>query len=410
MGAVGFVPELPSCDTAGTIAANVTLLQLCWWSLTLLTSACRHKENNVIKRLVLVLLLLAVLFGAIFGWKYLQMQQQMAGRGGPPPAVVSTRTVMRESWQPALKAVGSIAPVRGVVISAEVPGVIRKIHFDSSDRVSDGELLVEFDIEVDLAELAALRADRRLAEITRDRLARIVTQNLGSRSDLDEAQAALDHADAEIAAKEAMIRKKAVRAPFAGELGIRRINPGQYLQEGDTIADLVALDPVYAEYALPERFLAELVAGQPVTVRVQSYPDRVFEGKIYAVSPYVQPASRSVVVRALIANPDRQLRPGMFAEVETLQSVREDVLTLPERAVTYNTYGESVFVVEEADGGRTVRLVQIETGDVRNGRIEIKRGLEAGIEVVSDGHNKLRNGQSISIDNSVDPDATDPRA
>jgi membrane fusion protein (multidrug efflux system) len=207
-----------------------------------------------------------------------------------------------------------------------------------------------------------------------------------------------------------MIRKKAVRAPFAGELGIRRINPGLYLKEGDTITDIVALDPVWAEYALPERFLAELAPGQSVIVRVQSYPDRVFEGKVHAISPNVQAASRSVLVRALMANPDRQLRPGMFAEVETLQPVREDVLTLPERAVTYNTYGESVFVVEEADGGPTVRLVQIETGDVRNGRVEIKRGLEAGTEVVSDGHNKLRNGQSIVIDNSVDPDAADPRA
>ena len=362
------------------------------------------------KRLVLVLLGLAVLFGAIFGWKYLQMQQQMANRGGPPPAVVSTRPVTRDSWQPALKAVGSIAPVRGVVIAAEVPGVIRKIHFDSSDRVPDGQLLVELDSEVDLAELAALRADRRLAEITRDRFARISTQNLGSRSDLDEAQATLDRVDAEIAAKEAMIRKKAVRAPFAGELGIRRINPGHYLKEGDTVTEIVALDPVYAEYTLPERFLSELGPGQPVIVRVQSYPGRVFAGKIHAISPNVQVASRSVVVRALIANPDRELRPGMFAEVETLQAVRENILTLPERAVTYNTYGESVFVVEETDGGHTVRLTQIETGEVRDGRVEIKSGLEAGTEVVSDGHNKLRNGQSIIIDNSVDPDAADPRA
>ena len=362
------------------------------------------------KRLVLVLLLLAVLFGAIFGWKYLQTQQEMASRGGPPPAVVSTRTVTRENWQPTLKAVGSITPVRGVVISAEVPGVIRKIHFDSSDRVPDGELLVELDTQVDVAELAALRADRRLAEITRDRFARISTQNLGSRSDLDEAQATLDRVDAEIAAKEAMIRKKAVRAPFAGELGIRRINPGQYLKEGDTVTEIVALDPVYAEYALPERFLADLAPDQTVTVRVQTYPDRVFEGKVYAISPNVEAASRSVVVRALITNPDRQLRPGMFAEVETLQALREDVLTVPERAVTYNTYGESVFIVEEADGSHTVRLVQIETGDVQNGRVEIKRGLEAGTEVVSDGHNKLRNGQSIIIDNSVDPDAAEPRA
>lgn len=389
------------------------MLPLCWQRPRLLTLAYYHNENsgnNVIKRLVLVLLLLTVLFGAIFGWKYLQMQQQMTSRGASPPAAVSTRTVMRESWQPTLKAVGSITPVRGVVISAELSGVIRKIHFDSSERVPVGELLIELDVEVDLAELAALRADRRLAEITRDRFARISTQNLGSRSDLDQAQASLERVDAEIVASQAMIQKKVVRAPFAGELGIRRINPGQYLKEGDTIVELVALDPVYAEYALPERFLAQLTPGQSVVVRVQSYPERVFEGEIHAISPNVLAASRSVVVRALIANPDRQLRPGMFADVETLQSVRENVLTLPERAVTYNTYGESVFVVEQADGGRTVRLVQIETGDVRNGRVEIRSGLELGTEVVSDGHNKLRNGQSINIDNSVDADATDPRA
>lgn len=367
-------------------------------------------ESNVIKRLVLVVLLIAVLFGAVFGWKYLQMQQQKTSRGAPPPAVVSTRLVKSESWQPALQAVGTITPVQGVVISAEVAGVIRKIHFDSSDPVSNGKLLIELDIEVDMAELAALRADRRLAEITRDRFAKISTQNLGSRADLDVAQATLERVDAEIVAMQAMMQKKSVRAPFAGELGIRRINPGQYLKEGDTIAELVALDPVYAEYTLPERFLAQLVAGQTVVVRVQSYPDRAFEGQIHAISPNVEAASRSVVVRALISNPDRQLRPGMFAEVETLQPFRENVLTLPERAVTYNSYGESVFVAEQANGSRTARLVQIETGDVRNGRVEIRNGLEVGTEVVSDGHNKLRNGQAINIDNSVDPDAADPRA
>ncbi|MGI9233667.1 MAG: efflux RND transporter periplasmic adaptor subunit [Woeseiaceae bacterium] len=364
----------------------------------------------MIKRLLLVLVLLAVLFGAIFGVKYLSTQQEMAQRNNEPVAVVSTRNVMRESWQPTLKAVGSIAPTRGVIISAEVSGVIRKIHFDSGDAVPAGELLVELDVEVDVAELAALRADRRLAEITRDRFARISTQNLGSRSDLDEAQASLDRVDAEIAAKEAMIRRKAVRAPFAGELGIRRINPGQYLAPGDTVSGIVALDPVYAEYSLPERFLGELQPGQAVVVRVQAYPDRVFEGKIHAISPNVEVTSRSVVVRALFSNPDRALRPGMYAEVETLQALRENVLTLPERAVTYNAYGESVFVVDSVDGGQTVRLVQVEIGEVSKGRVEITRGLEAGSEVVTDGHNKLHNGQSIVIDNSVDPEAADPRA
>ena len=363
----------------------------------------------MIKRLAVVLVFLALVFGGVFGWKYLQMQKQAAANAGPPPAVVSTRRVAGERWQPTLEAIGSIMPTRGVVVSAEVPGIVREIYFDSGQHVDEGELLVELDVDVDKAELDALQADRRIAEITRNRLSQIVSDNLGSRSDLDEAQAKLDRTEAEIAAKQAMIRKKSIRTPFAGELGIRIINPGQYLAPGDEIVQLVGLDPIYAEYSLPERHLSELHVGQKVSVKVQAYPDTVFEGSIHAISPSIQTASRSVRIRALIENADRRLRPGMFAEVDTLLEERDRVLTLPERAVTYNPYGESVFVVIETDGTKTVELTQIKTGQVRDGRVEIISGLDDGTEVVSDGHNKLRNGQAISVDNSVDPDALNPR-
>jgi membrane fusion protein (multidrug efflux system) len=363
----------------------------------------------LIKRLAVVLVFLALVFGGVFGWKYLQTQKQAAANAGPPAAVVSTRPVTGERWQPTLEAIGSITPTRGVVVSAEVPGIVREIYFDSGQPVDEGELLVELDVDVDRAELDALQADRRIAEITRNRLSQIVSDNLGSRSDLDEAQAKLDRTEAEIAAKQAMIRKKSIRTPFAGELGIRIINPGQYLAPGDEIVQLVGLDPIYAEFSLPERHLSELYDGQKVIVRVQAYPDAVFEGSIHAISPSIQTASRSVRIRALIDNPDRRLRPGMFAEVDTLLEERDRVLTLPERAVTYNPYGESVFVVSETDGTKTVELTQIKTGQVRDGRVEIISGLDEGTEVVSDGHNKLRNGQAISVDNSVDPDALNPR-
>ena len=363
----------------------------------------------LIKKLIIVVALLAIVFGSIFGWKYWQNMRQQASAGAPPAAVVSTRTVESEQWQPALEAIGTITPTRGVVVAAEVPGIVQKIHFDSGRRVEGGALLVELDVAVDIAELQALQADRRLAEITRDRIRQVVSDNLGSRSDLDQAQAELDRAEAQIAAKQAMIRKKSIRAPFAGELGIRQINPGAYLGPGDPVVDLVALDPIFAEYSLPERHLGQISDGQRVTLRVQAYPDTVFEGRIDAISPSVQPASRSVRIRALVDNPDQKLRPGMFAEVETHLPVKNDVLTLPERAVTYNPYGESVFVVEDSEGSKTVTLTQIETGGVRDGRVEILSGLDAGTEVVSDGHNKLRNGQPITIDNSVDPDAQDPR-
>lgn len=362
------------------------------------------------KRLLLVIALLALVFGSVFGWKYWQNTQQAAGSGPPPAAVVSTRTVASEQWQPTLRAVGSITPTRGVVVAAEVPGVIREIHFDSGNRVQAGDLLIELDVAVDLAELEALKADRKLAEITRDRIRKVLSDNLASRSDFDEAQAELDRAEAQIAAKQAMIRKKAIRAPFDGELGIRQVNPGGFLAAGDPVVELVDLDPIYAEYSLPERYLAQIEDGQRVTLRVQAEPETVFEGVIVAISPSIQPASRSVRIRALLDNPDRLLRPGMFAEVETHLPAKNDVLTLPERAVTYNPYGESVFVVEDSDGSKTVTLTQIETGGVRDGRVEVLSGLEEGTEVVSDGHNKLRNGQKITIDNSVDPDAQDPRS
>ena len=363
----------------------------------------------MIKRLAVVLAFLALVFGGVFGWKYLQMQNQAAANAGPPAAIVSTRLVTGERWQPTLEAIGSIMPTRGVVVSAEVPGIVREIYFDSGQHIDEGELLIELDVDVDKAELDALQADRRLAEITRNRLSQIVSDNLGSRSDLDEAQAKLDRTEAEIAAKQAMIRKKSIRTPFAGELGIRIINPGQYLAPGDEIVQLVGLDPIYAEYSLPERHLSELHVGQKVSVKVQAYPDTVFEGSIHAISPSIQTASRSVRIRALIENADRRLRPGMFAEVDTLLEERDRVLTLPERAVTYNPYGESVFVVNEAEGTKTVALTQIKTGQVRDGRVEIISGLDEGTEVVSDGHNKLRNGQAISVDNSVDPDALNTR-
>ncbi len=326
------------------------------------------------------------------------------------PPVVSTQMVREESWQPSLPSVGSITPTRGVVISAEVEGVIREIHFDSGETVKANDLLVQLDVEVDLAEAKALQAENKLAVTTRDRLQRVVSSNLGSRADLDEAQAQVDSTRARIEAKQAVINKKAVRAPFDGELGIRRINPGQYLAAGDPIIELVDLDPIYAEYTLPERYLGEVSVGQDIKVTVVAWPGREFPGKISAISPNIQQSSRSVQVRAILDNPERLLHPGMFADVHTLLPQKSKVMTLPERAITYNPYGNSVFVVRDAQGNKTVERLQVVTGNVTDGRVEIVSGLEPGMEVVTDGHNKLRNGQPVTVDNSSLPDDPAPQA
>jgi membrane fusion protein (multidrug efflux system) len=367
--------------------------------------AFNQAEIIVIRNLLLVLVFLGLLVGGVIAWKSFQGQGQ-AGAMGMKPAVVSTQTARQDDWQPTLPSVGTITPTRGVVISSELAGVIREIHFDSGQAVKADDLLVQFDAEVDIAEAEALAAESQLAVTTRDRLQRIVSSNLGSRSDLDEAQAQVDSTRARVAAKQATIRKKTVRAPFAGELGIRRINPGQYLAAGDPIIELVDLDPIYAEFTLPERYLSDLSVQQEVLVTVAAWPGREFPGKISAISPNIEKASRSVQIRAIFENPEKLLHPGMFAEVHTLLPEKGSVLTIPERAVSYNPYGNAVFVVQSDQGNSTANRVQVTTGLVTGGRIEILSGLKVGDEVVTDGHHKLRNGQPVSVDNSNLPDGS----
>ena len=320
------------------------------------------------------------------------------------PAVVSTQIAREDKWQPALPSVGSMTPTRGVAVASEVAGVIHQIHFDSGQKVNANDLLVQLDAEVDIAEALALAAESKLAVTTRDRLQGIVARDLGSRSDLDEAQAQVDSTRARAEAKQATIRKKTIRAPFAGELGIRHINPGQYLAAGDEVVELVNLDPIYVDYTLPERYLSSISVGQELVVTVAARPEAKFPGKISAISPNIEKSSRSVQVRAILDNPDHFLKPGMFAEVQTLLPRQDAVLTIPERAINYNPYGDAVFIVDRSQGMPVAKRVQVTTGMVSNGRVEILDGLTTGAEVVTDGHHKLFNGQPVSVDNSALPD------
>jgi len=355
------------------------------------------------KRLIILALALIVLFGGIFGWKYYSgMKMAAVMSAPPPPAVIAAVAVRRDTWQPSLAAVGSLVASQGVFVANETAGQVKEIHFESGQQVTAGALLLQLDDEVDRAELAGLIAAQRLAELTYERAARLIKDKSVSRSDYDQAKTGLDAANALVASQQAGIRKKAIRAPFAGQLGIRQVDLGQYLAPGSEIVSLQALDPLYADYSLPERELGELSVGQAVEVSVQAYPGKTFAGRISAISPRIETGTRSVRIRATLENPDQQLRPGMFAMVRTLQPERSGVMTLPERAITYNPYGNAVFVIENKDGQLTALRRQVETGLVRDGRIEILSGLVDGEQVVSAGHNKLRNGQAVKIDNSVE--------
>lgn len=369
------------------------------------SSAGRSRSGfaRLIKRLLLVILLLVLIFGGIFGWKYLQTQQKQAAQSQPPPpATVSSAPVTTVRWQPTLSAVGSLVAVNGIDVTTEVAGKIEAIRFKSSGQVAKGDILVQLDATVDRAQLEGLKADMRLAALQLERNARLLPKRAVSQSTYDEAKAQYESAQAKVASQQALISKKTIRAPFSGLLGIREVDVGQYLSPGDKIVQIQQLTPIFVDYALPERHFEQLKAGQEIQVALSAYPGESFAGQITAVDAAVNPATRSIQVRATLPNPDGRLRPGMFAEVTTAQGEPRRVLTIPRTAVSYNPYGDFVFIAKTDENGQKIaQRVQITTGAIQQGRVEIIKGLALGQQVVQAGQQKLRNGQPIRIDNSV---------
>ncbi|MGR9116935.1 MAG: efflux RND transporter periplasmic adaptor subunit [Gammaproteobacteria bacterium] len=357
----------------------------------------------MIKRLVIILLLAFVIFGGLFSLKFYQVREAMSQFHAPPPAVVAVTEVKADEWQASLTAVGSLVAVSGVAVTNEIAGIVKAIHFDSGQKVKQGQLLIELDSATDQAELKGLIAEQRLAQIQFERSKKLIVGNFISKSDYDRNQALLDEASAAVMTKKTIIDKKQIRAPFTGELGIRKVDLGQYLNPGATIVTIQQLAPVFIDFQLPERHLSRLSLGQEVIVNVQAYPDKEFKGRVSAISPLMDQATRSVQIRATLSNSDRLLHPGMFAQVQILSDKIRQVLTLPDTAITYNPYGDFVFVVESGEQGFIVQSRQVETGITRDGRVEIVKGLQHGERVVSAGQIKLRNGMPVTIDERPAP-------
>jgi membrane fusion protein (multidrug efflux system) len=355
----------------------------------------------VIVRLTIVIGALALVLGGIFGWKYDQAKQTQA-TAGPPPATVSSTRVRAEQWQPEISAAGSLVASAGVFVTNEIAGQIAEIHFESGQIVNKGDVLVRLDDQTDRAQLDAFIAQQQLAQVRFDRVSRLLKDNMISQSDFDEAKFQLDIAEANVASQRSVVDKKTIRAPFSGRLGLREVNVGQYLAAGSQIVSLQAFDPIYADFTLPERFLSRLATGRKVAVRVQAYGTRAFSGSITAIEPRIETRTRNLRIRATLPNPKSELQPGMFADVAVVSPEKRKVLTLPRVALTYAPYGDSVFVIEDANGKRWVRQRQVQTGEIRGDRIEVISGLKEGDTVVVAGQIKLRDGQPIEIDNSVD--------
>ncbi len=355
----------------------------------------------MIKRLSIIIILSGLIFGSIFAFKF--YQQQANSQFKPPPAVVAATEVKQIKWQSSLTAIGDLVAVSGVFVSNEIAGIVKAIHFDSGQNVKKGQLLIELDTETDLAEQNGLLAQQRLAQIQYTRSKKLISRNLVSKSDFDQNLALLDEAIASVKTKQTLIEKKRIRAPFSGNLGIRKVNLGQYLISGTPIVTLQQLSPIYIDFQIPERHLSHLKPEQQVNLTVQAYPDRIFKGLISTISPLIEKSTRSVQIRATLQNADHLLRPGMFAKVRVVSGPGKRVLSLPDTAISYNPYGDFVFVIESGAQGLTVQSRLVETGKTKEGRVEIVKGLSLGEQVVSAGQMKLRNGMLITIDKNPAP-------
>ena len=365
----------------------------------------------MIKRMLIMLLAVGLLFGGIFGYhafKTRMMKKSMAGFQ-PPPATVTAIKTEYHSWQPQLKAVGSLRALRGVDVTSEISGLVRTVFFKSGDDAKGGQVLVQLNADSDIARLRSLEAEADLAETVYERDKKQLAVQAISQALLDADASELKNKRAQVAEQAALVDKKTIHAPFSGLLGISTVNPGQYLNAGDKIVTLQSLDSLYADFYLPQQELSRVSLGQAVVVTTDSYPGRTFNGRVTAINPQVDVATRNVQVEATIVNPGHTLLPGMYASVEVKAGSAKRYLTVPQTAVTFNPYGETVFVVEESGKGTggqpvlTVKQTFVTTGATRGDQIAILKGLKEGDIVVTSGQLKLKNGSKVIIDNKVTP-------
>ncbi len=368
----------------------------------------------MIKRMLIMLAVVGVVLGGIFGFQAFvagKIQEAMAAMGNQPQTVSAIEATVSD-WQPRLEAVGTLRAERGAELAFDVPGIVAEIDFNSGDDIEQGKVLLRLQDDDDTARLKSLQAQAELARTTFDRNSSLRRSNTVSQSALDAAEADLRNIEALVTQQQAILAKKTLRAPFTGRIGLRRVDLGQYLAAGTPVATLQALDEIYADFHVPQQALARIAVGQSVAVKVDAWPEASFDGKITAIDPRVDPATRNVMVRATLANPDRKLLPGMFVTIAAATGKPEQHVTLPQTAITYNPYGNLVYVVEKqgGDGGErlTVRQTFVTLGATRGDQVAVLQGVEAGQTVVTSGQMKLRNGVPVVINNTVQP-TNDPR-
>jgi membrane fusion protein (multidrug efflux system) len=365
----------------------------------------------MIRRMIIMLVAVAIVLGGYFAFQSFKakMIHQFLTTLSNPPQTVSTVVAANQQWQPELQAVGSLKAVNGATLSLEVAGVVEKINFDSGQDVQADQVLLQLRNEDDVAKLESLKASAALAQVNYDRDLRQFRAQAVSQAVIDTDNYNLRNARAQVDEQQAVVNKKTLRAPFAGHLGIRQVDLGQYLNAGTAVVTLQALDPLFADFTLPQQELSRIAIGQTVSASVDAFPGQTFSGKIVAISPLVDTDTRNVQVRASLGNPDRRLLPGMFATIDIDAGAPDQHVTLPQTAVTYNSYGNTVYLVKPSGSSpeEQKKLVAtqsfVTTGATRGDQVAVLTGVKPGDVVVSAGQIKLHNGAPVVINNKIQP-------
>jgi membrane fusion protein (multidrug efflux system) len=360
------------------------------------------------KRMVIMLAAVVVFIAVVGSIKFFQIKTAIAQGMAyqPPPEAVTTVVAKQETWPSTLRAIGTASAVQGVTVSADLPGIVEKIHFESGHKVQAGDVLVQLDARQEEAQLAAAQAQLELARLNLDRMQGLLGRGVTSKAEHDRAAAEHKQADARVGEIRATIARKTVRAPFTGVLGIRMVNVGQYLEGGKPIVPLQALDPIYVDFSVPQQEVAPVHVGAEVLVSAEGAGH--VTGKVKAIDSVVDEATRNVRVQAQVANADGRLRPGMYVTTEVSLGAGRPVVALPASAILNAPYGDSVFIVEDLKDpkgqkyrGARQQFVKLDGG--RGDQVAVVDGVAAGAEVVTSGVFKLRNGAAVYVNNAVQP-------
>src|SRR5712672_818513 len=353
--------------------------------------------------------LLAAIIVFVVGIKILQIVKMTSTPMVMPPTTVSSVTVKAEDWAPRLTAVGSVSAVQGAVVSAELAGVVSEINFENGGEAKKGEVLMKLDASQEEALLRSAEAEAQLAQTDLERSRDLAMKKVVSSAELDSAQSKFRRLNAVVDQMRSSITKKTLIAPFDGQLGIRQVNVGQMINAGQQVVPLTSLDPVFADFALPQQYLGQLTPGLEVHVTTDAIPGRAFNGKLTAINSMVDSSTRNITLQATLDNSDHALRPGMFAKAEVMLPEKRKTLVVPGSAISYAPFGDSVFVIEKKKDEKTgkesqvIRQQFVRVGEARGDLVAITQGLKAGETVVSTGVFKLRNGMTVTINNDLAP-------